>query len=218
MSFAQNSSQPLFARPEVVDALVSMNQKEQGTKILHAFSSNPGFSRGGGGEVDKKEIEKSPVATSGHWAPQASVIENEFGYVLQAVLPGVNAKEVRAELLPGRRLVISGIRHHTDGSGGGGGGARPALFSVLPEVFGEPGLNRVVHGGHVLESGRFRLVWKLPKDANQDSIRADFKVSFKLVFLFLPEIWLRFVILFLFLSCSPLILELILTEYLCYCL
>lgn len=113
------------------------------------------------------------VAASGHWAPQASVVETEFGYVLQAVVPGVNPKEVRAELMPGDRLVISGIRHQNSGSRG----VQSASLSVLPEVFGEPGWNRVVYNGNGLESGRFRLVWKLPKGVNQESIRADFKAS-----------------------------------------
>ncbi|KAL4519124.1 hypothetical protein Ndes2526B_g00225 [Nannochloris sp. 'desiccata'] len=176
-SSAQKLSPPLFARPEISgDALAPYNQQKESITLL-ALSS------GSKQQQEQQQSSNSPetvVAASGHWAPQASVVENEFGYVLQAVVPGVNPKEVRAELLPGGRLVISGIRHHnrntySSSSSGSGDGAQPALLSTLPEVFGKPGWNRMVYNGNVLESGRFRLVWKLPGDANQESIRADFK-------------------------------------------
>jgi hypothetical protein len=157
--------------------LVPYNQHEESI-TLPAFSEKQGKEQQSSlSQCFSSPQRKSIVAASGHWAPQASVVEHEFGYVLQAVLPGVNPKEVRAELLLGGRLVISGIRHNYRNTDSGGGGAQPVLFSILPEAFGESGFIKMATDGNVLESGRFRLVWKLPRDTNLDSMRADFKVS-----------------------------------------
>lgn len=108
----------------------------------------------------------SAATSSGDWAPQTLVQESEFGYLLQALLPGVKARDVRAELVPGSRLVISGTRR------GRMGGPFPELFAALPEVFGlakGPGTQGMA-------SGSFEIVWRLPGDANLDSLRAEVKV------------------------------------------
>jgi HSP20 family molecular chaperone IbpA len=171
---AQDLSPPLFARPEIsADALVPCNEQKESITL-------PAFPSGSSKQQQQQQAQSFPktvVAASGHWAPQASVVETEFGYLLQAVVPGVNPKEVRAELLPGGRLVITGIRHNTSAYHRNCSGVHPASLSILPDAFGEPGWNSIAFSGDVLESGRFRLVWKLPGDANQESIKADFKVN-----------------------------------------
>jgi hypothetical protein len=94
-------------------------------------------------------------------------------------MTGVEAADVRAELLAGGRLAVAGVRHAR--VAGGATGGLPDLMAALPEVFGVPaegrgGVRVVAGAGDVLATGRFRLVWQIPEDANQDSLRADFKV------------------------------------------
>lgn len=182
----QNESLPLFARPDMDDELLGTENQPFSSlnRPLTRHYHEPGSGLAGG-------IEESPhggVSSSGHWAPEASILESEFGYVMQVVLPGVRAQEVRAELLPGGRLVVTGVRHKTLNKKAGGGpeGSLPELLSALPRELvlgGKAGMGRVVYGGDVLVSGRFKLVWKLPKDANLESLRADFKVRFAVLLL-----------------------------------
>ena len=177
-----NEALPLFARPDTNDALFNPGSTQLSSSFVKRPPGHEDFP-----EAEKlTHQEKSAVSASGHWAPEASVMENEFGYVMQVVLPGVRAQEVRAELVPGGKLVINGVRHGKVGSAMCGTGDNAStilglLSSSLPRELGLGGgstMGRIVYGGDVLVPGRFKLVWKLPKDANLESLRADFKVRF----------------------------------------
>lgn len=152
---------PMFARPAEIDAIL-INGGEDVPSIRPV----------------KQQAPVADLRASGdHWAPQTSLEEGEFGYVLYAVLPGVKARDMRVELSRDRRLVISGYRREHRG----GQPHVPELFKQLPEVFGlPPGDFRKVRDGQVLASGRFRVSWHLPRDADEESLRAEVKVRLNL--------------------------------------
>jgi HSP20 family molecular chaperone IbpA len=120
---------------------------------------------------------QTPVLKGLIWTPDITIKENDFGYVVRAVVPGIRPEDVKAELLPGRKLVITGTQKTVRGQAE----EFPELFAALPEVFGLPARTRHRmlprdRDASSAMTGSFTIEWTLPDDANSDSLRADLKV------------------------------------------
>lgn len=113
-------------------------------------------------------------STGQHFAPKAFIQESEFGYVLHAVLPGIKAKDIVAELLPNRRLLISGVRFSFS-EGEGQGMKDNSGMKIYHKISSDPFILSMKEEP-ILPYGRFKISWKLPKDADLESLRAKVEV------------------------------------------
>jgi HSP20 family molecular chaperone IbpA len=111
-------------------------------------------------------------STGQHFAPRAFIQENEFGYVLHAVLPGVKAKDIVAELLSNRRLLISGVRFSFQENGG----QLPEAMKIYHNISSDPFILSMKEEP-ILPFGRFKISWELPEDADPESLRAKVEVQ-----------------------------------------
>jgi len=120
-------------------------------------------------------LSNTSYSVPGDWTPSTSVEENEFGWCLQVILPGVKVKDIRVELMPGNRLYISGTRHSMPGAA-----SIPDVLSTLPEVFGLPtgsAFRASLSQKDMMLSGGFQIVWTIPADANLESLQAEVMVG-----------------------------------------
>ncbi len=164
---SSNTSQtPLFSTPARVEPNLSYRGSNQplpqdcNKATEPAKFARPSQRISGSEQFRSKKRMHASEANGIEWSPRMDVAESRYNHVVTVELPGVGTNDIRVEI-NGQNLIVTGNRS--------------TQWRKLASCSND--LISAYHKREILQ-GPYQVVWKLPANANKDTVSAQFVDGF----------------------------------------